>query len=55
MVLPPNFVEIEACYFKNTNALGWQYHPEMMGEVDINIPALTFTRNTFTAFYNNEL
>jgi gamma-glutamyl-gamma-aminobutyrate hydrolase PuuD len=55
MVLPNDFVEIEACYFKNTNALGWQYHPEMMGDIDINQPALTFTRNTFAAFYNNEL
>ena len=51
--LPYDFKEVEACYFPKIKALGWQYHPEMMGK-DYE-PAITWTRNIFTKFFEGNL
>lgn len=52
--LPIDFKEIEAIYFPNINALGVQYHPEMM-EGSHHSGVLDWTRKTFLKFFNNEM
>lgn len=52
--LPVDFKEIEAIFFPNINALGVQYHPEMMyGPHHTGV--LDWTKKTFLRFFNNEL
>jgi gamma-glutamyl-gamma-aminobutyrate hydrolase PuuD len=52
--LPVDFKEIEAIYFPQINAMGVQYHPEMMyGHHYDGI--LDWTRKSFLKFFNNEL
>lgn len=53
--LPWDFKEIESVYFPKINALGYQYHPEMMGTSKSYQPAMDWTLKIFEKFFDNEL
>lgn len=55
MFLPINFKEIEAIYLPKINAIGYQYHPEMLysrGQIN---PAVDWTQKTFMKFFENKI
>lgn len=53
--LPWQFKEIEAIYFPKINAMGVQYHPEMMNGYRDYEAVMTWTQQTFMKFLNKEL
>lgn len=53
--LPWDFKEIESAYFPKINALGYQYHPEMMYGSKGYQPAMDWTMKVLERFLNNEL
>lgn len=55
ILLPWDFKEIESIYFPKINALGYQYHPEMMGNNKAYQPVMDWTLKVFERFFNNEL
>ena len=55
ITLPWDFKEIEAAYFPKINAMGVQYHPEMMYGSKNYGPVMQWTQNTFTKFFNKQL
>lgn len=55
ILLPWDFKEIESIHFPKINALGFQYHPEMMYRSKDYEPVLSWTQKTFIKFFNNEL
>lgn len=55
MYLPINFQEIEAIEFPKINALGFQYHPEMMYDEDKRVAAVAWTQSTFLKFLEDKI
>lgn len=53
--LPEGFKEIEVAYFNNTDALGYQSHPEMMFYGSSYKDTLKWMQELFMRFYNNKI
>ena len=55
--LPEGFKEIEMAYFKNTDSLAIQCHPEMMfrSTEEKSVETVKWIQDLFLKFYNNEL
>lgn len=55
LLLPVNFKEIESIYLPRIDAIGFQYHPEMMFSRLKANPAVDWTQRTFIKFFENKL
>jgi putative glutamine amidotransferase len=55
ILLPLQFKEIESIYLPEINALGFQYHPEMMYGRQTRNAAIDWTQNTFIKFFEGKL
>lgn len=53
--LPWSFKEPEAVFYPKINAIGFQFHPEMMFRDKTVVPAVSWSQNTFMKFFNNSL
>jgi gamma-glutamyl-gamma-aminobutyrate hydrolase PuuD len=53
--LPNAFKETEIIYFKKTDALGIQGHPEMLYRRSGTSKTMEWLQNLFTKFYNNQI
>lgn len=53
--LPESFKEIEIIYFKNTDSLGIQSHPEMMFKIEKYKETMDWMTDLFTKFYEDKI